>query len=330
MNLETLAKLAEVSVGTVSKAFSGSKEISDDTKRRIFAIAKEHGCFDKYNKNRFDKKVIAVICPEIKSEYYAAMATLLERQITANGGIMLLSTSDFSAETEKTLFSYYASYCKADGIITINQSALIGNTFHVPAVAIMPSEKAMKSKNMDFIVSDKPIALEQAISYLKSLGHEKIAFAGETLTMSKLEGFKAAMRKNGLVLYPSYLCVSENRFEQAGVEIMDHWLAVGDLPQAVVAAYDYIAIGLIKSLRRAGKQVPKDCSVIGMDDISVVPYLDVPLSSIHTHSEEACRVAVEILLKKAENRYYSSRKEFLVPSEFVVRGSCAPHSDRKE
>ena len=113
MNLETLAKLAEVSVGTVSKAFSGSKEISEDTKDRIFALAKEHGCFDKYNKNRFEKKVVAVLCPEIKSEYYTTIATLLERQITSHGGIMLLSTTEFSEEREMTLFSYYASYCKA-------------------------------------------------------------------------------------------------------------------------------------------------------------------------------------------------------------------------
>ena len=67
MNLETLAKLAEVSVGTVSKAFSGSKEISEDTKDRIFALAKEHGCFDKYNKNRFEKRWWPCFVPKSKA-----------------------------------------------------------------------------------------------------------------------------------------------------------------------------------------------------------------------------------------------------------------------
>ena len=194
MNLETLAKLAEVSVGTVSKAFSGSKEISEDTKDRIFALAKEHGCFDKYNKNRFEKKVVAVLCPEIKSEYYTTIATLLERQITSHGGIMLLSMTEFSEEREMTLFSYYASYCKADGIITINQNAALDNTFHVPAVAILPTGNAVKSKNIDCIVSDKPNAIEQAIAYLKGLGHTEIGFVGEYLTMAKLDSFKTALR----------------------------------------------------------------------------------------------------------------------------------------
>lgn len=325
MNLETLAKLAEVSVGTVSKAFSGSKEISEDTKDRIFALAKEHGCFDKYNKNRFEKKVVAVLCPEIKSEYYTTIATLLERQITSHGGIMLLSTTEFSEEREMTLFSYYASYCKADGIITINQNAALDNTFHVPAVAILPTGNAVKSKNIDCIVSDKPNAIEQAIAYLKGLGHTQIGFVGEYLTMAKLDSFKTALRKCGLSVEERFVGISEKRFEEAGTDIMDAWLAAGNVPHAVLAAYDYIAIGLIKSLQRAGKRVPDDCSVIGMDDISVVPYLDVPLSSIHTHTEEAWPHGGGDFVKKAQNKYYSSRKEIFVPSEFEARGSCAPY-----
>ena len=328
MNLEMLAKLAEVSVGTVSKAFSGSSEISADTRERIFALARQNGCFDKYNKNRFDKKVIAVICPEIKSEYYAAMATILDREITSHGGIMLLSATDFSEERERALFSYYASYCKADGILTINQGAVLENSFHIPVVAILPTDTAKRSKNIDFIMSDMPSAIESSIGYLKELGHKKIAFAGETLTMIKLQHFKNAMRKAGLAIDEGLICVSKKRFEEAGEEIMDHWIAEGHMPHAVVAAYDYIAIGLRRSLRRAGKSVPQDCSVIGMDDISVVPYLEAPLSSIHTHTDDACRIAVEILLKKAQNQYYSSRQEILMPSEFVARGSCAPYRER--
>jgi hypothetical protein len=48
INLEKLAQLANVSIGTVSKAFSGSKEISEKTKNRIFTLAKKHDCFEKY------------------------------------------------------------------------------------------------------------------------------------------------------------------------------------------------------------------------------------------------------------------------------------------
>lgn len=320
MNLETLAKLAGVSVATVSKAFAGSGEISEETRKRIFGIARENGCFDKYNKNRFGKKVFAVICPEVKSEYYSAILTAFDKEITARGGIMAVSVTDFSPERENELFTYYASYCKADGIILVNQRCFIENALRVPAVSVFPSREAAGNENMDDITSDMLSSIRKAVLYLKENGHRAIGFAGERLTMSKLEGFKTAMREAGLAVTDEYIKVSDLRFEEAGMEIMDAWLASGKAPGAILAAYDYIAIGIVKSLRCAGYEVPRDFTVIGMDDISVIPYLDTPLSSIKTHVDEACRAAVELILKKIDNRYYRARQGITVPSEFIPRG----------
>ena len=70
MTMKILAKLSGVSVSTVSKAFSGSKEISAHQREHIFQTAKENGCYEKYYKPRFEKPVIAVICPEFQSGYY--------------------------------------------------------------------------------------------------------------------------------------------------------------------------------------------------------------------------------------------------------------------
>ena len=78
MNIQKLAKLAGVSAGTVSKAFSGSLEISDKTRQHVFEIAKQYGCFEHYNKNKYSKKVVAVICPEVKSEYYCSIVSFIE------------------------------------------------------------------------------------------------------------------------------------------------------------------------------------------------------------------------------------------------------------
>ena len=67
MTIQKLAKLAGVSAGTVSKAFSGSSEIPEKTRNHIFEVAKQNNCFEKYYKIKYSKKVVAVICPEVKS-----------------------------------------------------------------------------------------------------------------------------------------------------------------------------------------------------------------------------------------------------------------------
>ncbi len=317
MNLTALARAAGVSVATVSKAFSGSREISEETKARIFAIARKAGCFDRYNKNKFGKHVIAVICPELASEYYSAIATLLNREITAAGGVMVTSVSGFDADNEKELFEYYASYCHADGIILMHQSTKINNAVNTPAVAF----SSVKMKNIDNITLDLSGAIEDAVLHLKELGHTEIGFAGELLTGSKQEAFCSAMRRAALPVQKKWLKVSHARFEQAGVEIAAEWLREGTLPTAVFAAYDYIAIGIIKHLQAAGVRVPEDVSVVGMDDISVAPYLSISLSSIRTHTEEACRRAVALVMKKIENKYYSVRESIVIPAEFIARES---------
>lgn len=315
MNLNTLAKLCGVSAATVSKAFSGSEEISEETRNKIFEIAKQHGVYDRYNKNKYDKKVIAVICPELNSDYYNKYVTLLDKEITKLGGIMTVSVSNFDAEREKTLISYYSSYCKADGIITVNQKCRADSNIGIPIVAIGPSRSAEIADKIE-----NTNVMDNIIAYLKENGHTDIGFVGEPLTVSKTEHFKDAMRSHALLLNENYIKTSSLRFEEAGIQVMDRWFEEkSELPTAIIAAYDYIAIGIIKSIQRHGLKVPEDISVIGMDDITVGNYLETPISTIKSNTELSCRKAAEIIMKKIQNQYYS--ESLVVPSEFIVRDS---------
>lgn len=318
MTLSNLAKIAGVSVATVSKAFSGSSEISEETRERIFEIARREGCFDKYNKNKFHKPIIAVICPEIDSAYYNAIVTLLNREITDRGAIMAVSVGDFSEEVESELFNYYSSYCHADGIILINTQFEIKNPMLVPTVALGHMGVC---KNADVIDLDFDNAILEAVLYLKSQGHTEIGFAGERLTSTKLRSFQNSMRRAGLRVSEELVRISNERFERAGIDAVESWSSEGRMPTAIIAAYDNIAVGVIKALRKNGFEVPRDVSVIGMDDIPIATYLTTPLSTIKTHVSDACRMSVELVMKKIENQYYKSREEIVVASEFVVRES---------
>ena len=69
MKLSDIAKRANVSVSTVSKAFADSKEINEETRKEILSIAKEMGVYDKYYKGKYNRKIIAIIAPELKSQF---------------------------------------------------------------------------------------------------------------------------------------------------------------------------------------------------------------------------------------------------------------------
>ena len=87
MTMRELAKLCNVSISTVSKAFLDADDVSSNTKKHIFEIAKENGCYGKFYKGKYHKKIIGVICPELEGLYYTGFITELKR---------LMEKSDFS------------------------------------------------------------------------------------------------------------------------------------------------------------------------------------------------------------------------------------------
>ena len=326
MNLNMIAKQAGVSVSTVSKAFNGSKEISQSTKERIFEIARENNCFEKYFKNKYDKKVVAVIYPELQGNYYTQIVDELEKMLREKNVVMVSSITNFDKEREKALVDYYAMYSGVDGIILVEAMNKRYKNIRIPLVSFMTSDAKTRNSHSDNIQIDVNGSVEEAIMCLKEFGHTRIGFAGESLTAIKAEMYKKAMRKAGLIVRPSDIKVSSKRFEEAGVECMNAWFDEPDRPTAILAAYDYIAVGVLRSIYKKGYSVPEHFSVVGMDDIPIISYMHTSISSIKTNTLHACRTIVDVVVKKMDNQFYTSRENITISTEFILRESVGPVS----
>lgn len=317
MNQKKLAELAGVSPATVSKAFRYSDRISEETRERIFAIAKEYNCFGKFSKGKYPKKLIVVFSPEISSDFYNLLVINLEKRIISAGAIMSLVITGFDVQKEQEYFDYYSKEGRADAIILLDPQSQIQNPDFFPAVALFPSQK----QTCDTIHVDWSPAVNEAIGLLKRQGRQTIVFVGERLTSQKLSIFKECMQKNHLPLLEKNLYISELRFENAGKWAVEQMRQEPKMPDAIIAAYDYIAFGAIAALKEAGYRIPKDISVIGMDDVHLNQYVDIPLTTIQIHFEELCDAAMDLIVKKMENRYFFLRQEITVNASLVCRAS---------
>lgn len=309
-----LAKLAGVSVSTVSKAFSGSEEISEEKKEHIFRIAKEAGCYDKYCKNIYSKKVIAVICPEFQSRYYSEQLTIFEREINARGSTMIVSATEFDAKREEELLEFFSEYAKVDGII-IYSPTITGKKYSLPIAAIG------KHDTFNSICLSHKRAICEAVEQLAENGHKAIAFIGEKNTRSKRTAFEYAMENAGIDVKAEYVTESEFRFEAAGYDGMNMLFNCQERPTAVLAAYDCIAIGAMKSIYEHGLKIPDDISIIGMDDIKETPYLSVPLTSITSYNDDLCQIVVDMLFDDMGGGGKNVTKHIKISTELVKRGS---------
>ena len=315
MTMAKLAKLCGVSVSTVSKVFSGSAEISEETRNKVVALAKEAGCFEKYFKPHYPKKQIGVICPEVLGIHYSKLATDIEKNFHKRGATMLLSISNFSAKTQNELIEYYVNYLHIDGIILIDPVGKIKSYNSVPIVAIgMKNEEQV----IDYVNIDINHAMDASLEYLQKMGHQKIGFIGETLADNEYHYFLNAMERNALPVNESYIEISDKRFYDAGYYGMEGLLGKTELPTVIYAAYSHIAVGVLQKIHESGYSVPEDFSLICMDDIQSVPYYPIRLASIQMHLDDLAAIAVRILFHHLEENQPSPKQSVLVKREFLV------------
>ena len=321
MTMRELARLANVSVATVSKAFSDAEDISYETKQEIFTIAKKFGCFGKFYKGKYKKKIIAVISHEFKSSFYSEIVEALQKIIEQNDCIPLISTDHFNPEIQSELIEYYISYLKVDGIFIFNMKEPLKKGYDIPIVSIFSS----KDNLVDSISVITTNAFKESIEKLIALGHKKFAFIGEPLTRGKADLFTKLINRNkntqGTVIETPY------RFEKAGEYGIKKILSENIDCTAIICAYDNIAIGAIKELKKQKKSVPDDYSVIGSDNIEASEYIEVPLSTIGIDTSDVCGRAWELMDKKLKNHYYHSDKPVIVNGRLFLKDSIGKPKD---
>lgn len=298
LTLSKIAKLANVSVSTASKAFSMSPEVNGETREKIFDVAKKHGCFKKFFNAKYPKLVIAVICPEFESLHYTSMLTRLQVALDRRGCEICVATTQFSQERCRELVDYYSKYARVDGIILFAGASGLSFASDVPIVCMGNAN----GHEVQIVLHSRP-ALEEAVDHFLSKGIREIGFLGERLTLSKERSFVEIMTSRGVKADERFIGKGE-RFSDGGYETVRAMIEEKRVPRAMICAYDYLAIGAMRALTEAGYRIPEDVALIGMDDIPEARFLNPPLSSISSNIDEACEAAAETLISILMGRPY--------------------------
>ena len=317
MTMRELAKIANVSPATVSKVFREADDVSYETKQYIFNLAKEYGCFGKFYKGKYYKKIVAIIYPELVSNYYNSYVERLEKILAKNNCIAVISVCHYDSAKQEELIEYYASYLRVDGIIVLGLKSKLKKGYETPIVAMFSDAE----KSIDSVDVDYQTALDEAIDCLSDYGHREIAFLGETLNLKRAGLFRNAIKK--LTLDEPLVYMSQYRFEEAGADGVRHLLDTQSKCTAIICAYDTIAYGAIKEIQRSGLRVPDDISVIGIDNIHLSQFLETTLTSIGPNADEVCMIAWELLNKKMQNKHLYSNQYIVIKGKLFIRDSVA-------
>lgn len=328
--LEDLAVIAGVSTATVSRALNNSPLVNDETKRRVWKIAREHNYHFRPSMPALlsgASATIAVVIPGPHARQSEALHPFVQDFIGGITEAARLSGCDLLISHLPPgniggLQELVASN-HADGIIFLGQrilhdrlNELAGsqNRFIVWG-ADLPGQKYCS------VGSDNLRGGLRATSHLINLGRRRIAFLGDTAApevQHRYEGYVEAHRRAGIAADPALIVPAQFEISTAEAAV-DGLMARGVSFEGIFAASDLIALGALRSLRKAGRVVPGDVAIVGYDNIQVAAYAQPSLTTIDQDMSRAGRLMVSKLLAASEHAPLRSER---LPADLIVRESC--------
>ncbi|PHS21781.1 MAG: LacI family transcriptional regulator [Robiginitomaculum sp.] len=328
--LEDLARIAEVSVATVSRALNDSPLVNLETKRRVWRIAQEHNYHFRPSMPTELSSALAtivVVIPrpqgrmgKISDPFFQELLGGIAEAARGSGCDVLLSHMD---PTNLDQLTSLMTAHRADGVIFLGQSFL-----HERFNRLAENERrfvvwggSLPGQKYCSVGSDNAHGGARATSHLIRLGRKRIAFFGDTRApevMQRYQGYQQAHADANLAIDPGLVLPAHFEIESAEASV-DALLSRGVSFDGIFAASDLIGLGAIRALMRAGRSVPGDVSVVGYDDVHLAAYSRPSLTTISQNMKKAGRLMVSKLLKASPNDVLQS--EFL-PTDLIVRESC--------
>lgn len=315
ITLTKIAKMANVSVSTASKAFSMSPEVSEETRNIIFEIAKSHGVLKKFYSAKYPKLVIGVICSNYYNPFFPDILKKLQEKLEEYGCDMCVASSNASSAKESELYEYYSLYSDVDAIITLGRTISPGDDYPLPRVDISPWYIDEKTPTLVYNFE----SIENVIKYFHSKGVRSVGFISCYKKSGKCYKFKKFMNSVYGGFDEALIEVAEFEGGKCGYEAVLSMIRKGNVPRAVFCERDDVAFGAIKALCDNGYRVPQDVAVVGWDNYSYGEYSMPTLSTIHISTEEIISKSVDMIIKKLSGKECENYVEIM--SSFIERES---------
>jgi len=330
--IQDVAKLADVSTATVSRALATPERVSPEARARVLeAIAKTGYVPNPAARTLRSQKtyMVLVVLPDLSNTFFSKILRGIEETLFEAGYGMIISDLDGSPEKEAH-FAAFTAAGRVDGAILLN-GHLFGQSregegqparIKIPLVAVC---EAIPGADIPQIEIDNRAAAYGMTQHLASLGHRSIAYvsgpASNILERERFQGFKDGLETAGLPFDPALILPGDYTIE-AGVRAGQDLVARSTRPTAVFCTSDEMAIGLMRTLFSAGLRVPEDISVAGFDDIEFAAVAEPPLTTIHQPRRELGQAAASALIELLQGR--PSPKRIRLETELVIRDSVAP------
>ncbi len=329
--IKDVARVAGVSVTTVSHALNGHGDVNADTRDRVLAVAKELN----YRPSHVARSLVlqqthnvGLLVSDFNANpgghhfLFDVMAGVHDQLAALGYDMTLLSTT-----TARQRVVSYIDFCterRMEGVIVMGMR-MNDPYMREVADAKLPSvgiDLPILSPSCGYVMTDNIQGAMQAVQHLLLKGHQRIGFingyAEAVVCVDRLDGYQTALQQAGLEMDPD-LVVHSNFLVQGGEEATAALLTKAPDVTAIFYASDLMAVGGMRQLQRMGKRVPYDVAVVGFDNIDLGEWVVPALTTVGQRRHDMGKASVDMLMSML-HRQERPRACLLTP-EMVVRQS---------
>lgn len=328
--IKDVARQANVSAQTVSAVINAKPGITEETRARVRAIIDELGYrpFGVARSLRTGQThTIALIVSDIANPFFSTIASAVEEYAHSSGySLILYNTHDDPVREDRYL--ELALQNSVDGVLFVATQDRVKSmsTLKEAGVPYIALDRIPENYHGPSITLDNVLASRLGTEHLLDLGHTQIAHISGPLHLrlarERLQGYQDTMNARGL---PMRTVGNDpgNWRHLDGYLAMQRILEQPNLPTAVIAANDGMAIGAMRAIVDAGLRVPDDISIVGVDDLPTAAYCTPSLTTIRQPFEEIGTLGMRLLLDILEKKPIEHTSIAIQPT-LIVRETTAP------
>ncbi|MDX3927728.1 MAG: LacI family DNA-binding transcriptional regulator [Shinella sp.] len=327
--IEDVARIAEVSIATVSRAIHTPEKVAKSTRLKV----NEAIAITGYTTNAMARSLrmgksnmILVVAPDIGDPNFSNILVGLETEARSRGYGLLISHTQNDPERELEYLKFLNSN-QAAGLILFTGHIPYG--FNAGGGARLPSTVAVfepfAHPEIPYVGVDDFAGARKAIDHLLAVGHRDIAFIGDSKTKiahgRRRAGYEAGLAAFSIEPSARRIMAGDGSMESGRVAVEQLFMR-DQLPTAFMCVNDMTAIGVILALSARGYQLPRDFSVIGFDDVPQAGFVSPSLTTVAQPRTAIGKQAMTTLLNLLDGIAPKEREALLVP-DLTIRTSVA-------
>ena len=336
ITIKDIARKANVSHTTVSRALNNKSRIKSETKEKILSIAKEFNYRPDFIARSLvmrRTKTLGLVITTIANPFYTELSQGIETTAIGLGYNIILCSTNYDLSAEKKYIDMLESK-GVDGIIFTsahmgdpNIIALAEEGFAMILVNRRTYHPTVRNK-VDYVGVDNIRGGFLAVEHLIKLGHERIGVIGgsseSSVGFERLEGGKKALAAYGLEVMGDYF-LEGDFLRGSGYQGGKRFLEMDKPPTAIFATNDYMALGTYQALMEGAVKVPEEIALIGFNDIEFTSMKGIELTTIGQKKYEMGALAVKTLVERIEGRKGGPPEEIILEPELIIRKTCGFH-----